>query len=117
MTESTTSTPLPPMRESGVHANPLLLGAAVAPVVCSALLLPVDSIGPHQLGLILAAIGVATLLVFKQYVAKLSGSPDYERSKWVDHSLVVAFVVALCLVVAHAYPWATEIATEACACL
>lgn len=107
---------LPPLAGSGVTANPLLLAAACVPVVASVLLLPASSIGIHQVGLALAAAGVAALLLFKQYVAKLSGSIDYERVPWLDHSMVVAFVVALALVLAHAHPWATQLATEACAC-
>ena len=110
------STTLPPLVASGVRANPLLFVAALVPVGVSALLLPADSIGVHQIGLALAGLGVVSLLLFKQYLAKLSGSVDYERVRWVDRSLVAALVVALVLVVAHTYPWATQVATEVCAC-
>lgn len=116
MGDVTAGAPLPPLVSSGVHANPLLFGAALVPVVASAGLLFAGSIGVHQVGLALAGLGVVSLLLFKQYLAKLSGSVDYERVRWVDRSLVVAFVVALLLVLAHTYPWATQVATEACAC-
>ncbi len=110
------SVTLPPLVARGVHANPLLFAAALVPVAASVFLLPADSIGTHQIGLALAGLGVVSLLLFKQYLAKLSGSVDYERVRWIDRSLVAAFVVALALVLAHTYPWATQVATEACAC-
>jgi len=94
-----------------------LLALALAPQVV--VLLGLAGVIPLAglTAVIVALLGVLAIAIYRQYAARISGRPGYERSPMLHRVMTIAIVTSVILLGAVVIPFAVDTATGACACI